>query len=241
MKIGADIGGSNLRVALVNNGKILKYSHIKTPNNKSSFLNAIVSEIKKIDESAVSGIGIGIPGPLKNGKLINPLHIPLHNFNLEKYLKNIFKKKVALENDANCVALAEARYGCKKKNFLIITFGTGIGGGIIINGKLYTGNGFAGEFGHINHKGVSLESAWIKQRGKPRSHEIIKLIAQSIGSLINIFDPDIIIFTGGIDKRSEFLKDIRESVSPYILSPRKVPIQFTQLKHAGILGASLLV
>jgi len=93
MKIGADIGGSNLRVALVNNGKILKYSHIKTPNNKSSFLNAIVSEIKKIDESAVSGIGIGIPGPLKNGKLINP---PIYHYIIliwKNILKIYLKKK----------------------------------------------------------------------------------------------------------------------------------------------------
>ena len=54
-----------------------------------------------------------------------------------------------VENDANCVALSEARLGCKKKNFIVLTIGTGIGGGVIIDGRLYIGQGYAAELGHV--------------------------------------------------------------------------------------------
>ena len=76
-----------------------------------------------------------------------------------------FKKPVEVANDADCVALSEAKYGCKKKNFFILTLGTGIGGGIIIDGKLYTGQGYGGELGHIIlHDGKDLEHMWKENR-----------------------------------------------------------------------------
>ena len=92
-------------------------------------------------------MGTGEPGPLENGIIKNPPNLPLRNFNLKKELEKRFHKKVVIENDVHCVALAEAKLGCKKKNFVVLAFGTGIGGGIIIEGKLYTGQGYAGELG----------------------------------------------------------------------------------------------
>jgi len=137
--IAIDLGGTNLRVALVKDNKILKYIKKKTPKNKNDLLKEMVDSIFSLMTEDVKAIGVGSPGPLKNGIIQNPPNLPFRNFNLKKYLELQFKKRVVIENDAKCVAIAEANLGCRKKNFIILTLGTGIGGGIIINGKLYKG------------------------------------------------------------------------------------------------------
>lgn len=251
--IAIDLGGTNLRVALLKDNKILRYIKKKTPKNKNDLLREMADSISSLMTKDVKAIGVGSPGPLKNGIIKNPPNLPLRNFNLKKFLENKLKKRVVIENDAKCVALAESKLGCKKKNFIILTLGTGIGGGIIINSELYKGNGMAGELGHIIlDNGKDFESLW-KEKGKKikelfenkdkkNLERVAMYLGQGIGSLINVFDPEVVIIAGGVrENGNRFLNMIRKEVKRYQIIPRNIEIKFSRLQHPGILGAGLLV
>jgi len=263
--IGVDLGGSNMRVALIENNKILKYLKEKTPSKSKDLINLMDGLIKGLMSKEVRAIGVASPGPLANGIIRNPPNIPLKNFNLKAHLQKKFKKKVEIANDASCVALAEARLGCKKKNFFILTLGTGIGGGIIINGEPYNGRGYAGELGHLILNDENLEDLWQKNREyckkcfgeklpiknllKMRDKRAKKIIidtadalGKGIASLINVFDPEIVLLSGGIRETGNlFLRKVKKQAKKYVLIPNFPEIKWANLEHPGVLGASLLV
>ena len=152
IKIAVDIGGTKTEVALISKGKIKKIVKYKTPHIKKKFCEELIRHIKeKSDGKNISGIGVSVAGPVYQGKVLNCPHLPIKNFNLKKFLVSKLKKKVEVENDANCFALAELKkgYGKDYRNFVLIAIGTGIGGGIVIDKKLYVGKGAAGEIGHM--------------------------------------------------------------------------------------------
>jgi glucokinase len=264
--IAVDLGGTNLRVSLVKNGKILQYIKKTTPKEKDSLIFEMEDSISQLITKDVKGIGIGSPGPLKDGIIKNPPNLPLRDFNLKKHLEKKFKRKVVIQNDVQCVALAEAKLGCKKKNFIVIAFGTGIGGGLVIDGKIYTGQGYGGEIGHIViDQGKFFEILWQESRKKMKSAfgenilikdligmknpeadeimlEMISFIGKGIGSLINVFDPEIIVLNGGFKETGEtLLNKIRLETKKYITLPKETPIVWSKLDHPGTIGASLLV
>jgi glucokinase len=269
-KIGIDLGGTNLRVALIENNKIIKYIKKPTPKNKKKILDEMCMLISLLINKNFKGIGVASPGPLdsKKGIIKNPPNLPFKNFNLKKYLEKKFSVPVKILNDASCVAIAEAELGCKKKNFIIITIGTGIGGGIIINGKLYSGRGFGGELGHIildNGKyfeklgaGKKLKELTKKSFGKELNvidlinkrdikskkilNELTEYVGQGIASLINIFDPEIVVLNGGVrESGNKYLNMVRKKANKYVIFPRKTKIIWSKLEHPGVLGASLLI
>jgi len=162
LKIGIDIGGTNTKVGVVSpDGEILSYSSFSTQifNTELEFIKVLTEHINKIKEQfsldQIEGIGIGAPnGNYYTGIIENAPNIRWgENFNIVKLLSENFKYPIKLTNDANAAAVGELKYGKGKnlKNFIVITLGTGLGGGLIINGELYHGhNSLAGEFGHIN-------------------------------------------------------------------------------------------
>lgn len=251
--IAVDLGGTNLRVALIEGNRILKYLKEFTPKKQDKLLEKMSEMISCLITKDVKAIGVGSPGPLENGIIKNPPNLPFRNFNLKKYLENKFKKRVVIENDAKCVAIAESKLGCKKKNFIILTLGTGIGGGIIINGNLYKGEGMGGELGHIIlDNGKDFETLW-KEKGKQikelfednekkKLERVAVYLGQGIGSLINVFDPEVVIIAGGVrENGNKFLDMIKKNVKKYQIIPRNVEIKFSRLEHPGVLGAGLLV
>jgi glucokinase len=160
--IGVDLGGTNIKAALVSQkGKMIKKYETKTEAKKGTkaVINNIISAIKKVSSGKILGIGIGSPGPLdyKKGTILNPVNLPFRNVPLRKVIENKFKLKTFLDNDANCFTLAEAIFGQGKKyeNTVGITLGTGLGGGVVINKKIYHGRNNAAELGHmtINYDG----------------------------------------------------------------------------------------
>ncbi len=159
--IAFDIGGTSIRCGLVRNNKILKFVQCDTPKSRKLFLNKICEFIEGFMDGDVAGIGIGFPAPVKDGIVKNPPNVNLNNFNLKKYLEKKFGKIVEVANDVDCVALAELRMGVKKKNFFVIALGTGIGGGVVVDGELYHGGGgYGSELGHILIRGKDFESLW---------------------------------------------------------------------------------
>ncbi|MCF7910306.1 ROK family protein [Candidatus Pacearchaeota archaeon] len=263
--IALDIGGTSMRAAIVDNGKVHNYHQIKTPKTKLLFLKKINELIKNLDSSDVSGIGVGIASPLKNGILKNPPNLPLKNFNLKKFLEKEFKKRVEIKNDAGCFALAEFKKNPRYNNFILLTIGTGIGGGIIINGKEYRGRGHGAEFGHIYIRGKEWELLWKETRKKIKKEfgeeklirdlvkmknkktkklldEVADYFGEGIASLISVFDPDVVLIGGGIrDAGDVFLKSLRKKIKKYSFLQGKTPVYWTGLEHPGIVGASLLL
>ena len=164
--IGVDLGGTNIKTGLVSSyGKIIKKYEAKTQANKGTkkVISNIIKTIDEVKSEKVFGIGIGSPGPFdyKNGIITKPGNLPFRNVPLKKIIQTKFKIKTFLDNDANCFALAEAIFGQGKKyeNVVGITLGTGIGGGIVINKKIFHGRNNAADRKRENHICKNLELA----------------------------------------------------------------------------------
>ncbi len=161
MFIGIDLGGTKIAGALTtSSGKVLTDVQIPTEAGKGK--KHVMGNIKKAirilvrnRKVKIKAIGIGAPGPIiyEKGIVVGAPNLPgWKRVHLKEIFEKEFKVPVFVDNDANCAALAEARFGAGKsvKNFIYVTVSTGIGGGIIIDKKLYHGAiGCAGEFGHM--------------------------------------------------------------------------------------------
>lgn len=155
MIIGIDIGGTNLKAGLIDNGRII--DKITKPTNSFDLIKQIVSTVNELKDNNnvqyLEGIGVGCPGLIIDGKVIESANLHLFDCDLQTILSQEFGIPVIVKNDADMATLAENKYGggVGAKNMLLLTIGTGVGGGIIIDNKLYEGNGGAGEFGHITY------------------------------------------------------------------------------------------
>ena len=161
---GIDVGGTTVKLGLFNTaGELLDKWEITT--RTENFGENILSDIceameaklaeKEISLDDIEGVGIGLPGPITNdGTVLQCVNLGWGTFNVEEKLSEMFRGiKVKAGNDANVAALGEAWQGGGKDydDIVMITLGTGVGGGVIINGKIITGyNGGAGEIGHMH-------------------------------------------------------------------------------------------
>ena len=161
---GIDVGGTTVKLGLFSTaGELLDKWEITT--RTENFGENILSDIceamearlaeKEISLDDIEGVGIGLPGPITNdGTVLQCVNLGWGTFNVEEKLSEMFRGiKVKAGNDANVAALGEAWQGGGKDydDIVMITLGTGVGGGVIINGKILTGyNGGAGEIGHMH-------------------------------------------------------------------------------------------
>ncbi len=162
-RLGIDLGGTNIVAGVVDkNYKIVARASCKTavPRPESEICDSMAEVAKKAIEKAkitiddIQSIGIGVPGAVnpKTGVIEYSANLFFHNWEVVKMMEERLGKKVLIENDANAAALGEYLAGSAKgaKNAVAITLGTGVGGGIIIDGKIYSGSNFAGaELGHM--------------------------------------------------------------------------------------------
>ena len=159
MYIGIDLGGTNIAAAVVDkDGAIIKRTKMPTAADRGArtVIEGLLSVCETLVEEGTAplSIGIGVPGSVndENGEVVFTPNLPLSGVNIAGALQKKFGCPVHLGNDANCAALGEAIAGGAKgaQDVVFITLGTGIGGGIVIGGQLYTGiNGAAGELGHM--------------------------------------------------------------------------------------------
>jgi len=162
--IGVDFGATNTKIGIINTkGKLLSHYQYSTRqfNDGAKLFGELVSRLKKIIEenlkkfSNLIGIGIGAAGPidLKRGIMVDPPNLPiLKGFPLMDFLKTELPFPIAIENDGNAFTLGEGWVGSAKdcQNYCGMTLGTGVGGGIVIDGKILHGaQGMAGEVGHM--------------------------------------------------------------------------------------------
>ncbi|MCD6544882.1 MAG: ROK family protein [Flavobacteriaceae bacterium] len=272
--IGVDLGGTKVVAGLVEEANILKQEYSLIPNtskNKQDIIDTIIKVIDSVYNKNVAGIGIGIPSLVDRHKGIvySVQNIPSwKKVHLKEILENHYKIPVYLDNDANCFALGEYKFGTGKgdENFVGITLGTGIGSGIISKGHLLNDtNCGSGEFGSIpylegiyedycsgkffkTHYNQTGEEVFKQaKKGNPEALKAYEEFGFHLGNTIKTImfsvDPKKIIIGGSIANSKEFfaesmLKSIKSF--PYEESVNNLEIKFTNTANIAILGAASL-
>jgi len=254
MRIGIDLGGTNIGIGLIDSaGRILARNEAQTRAGRSAddIADTIAKMAKKIADGAdIDFIGLGSPGTIDPaGRILFAGNLGFENIDMADMLAARLGQAVHLENDANCAALGEVLFGAARgyRHCIVITFGTGIGSGFIIDGKIYRGPFFgAGEAGHhiiaINGRpctcgkngcweAYASAAALAKSGGANNAKEIFddadkiglidsyfEYIAIGISNLINIFQPEIIVLGGGVSKARGFLENVTKKTIPLIFA-----------------------
>ena len=274
-RVGVDLGGTNIVAGVINEEmKIIGRGKLKT--NCPRAAEAILEDVAKAVEAAVIdagitmndvvSVGIGTPGSVnkKNGVIEYANNLAFDNVPARDILESRLKKTIYLDNDANCAALGEAKAGAGKgvNSFVAITLGTGVGSGIVIDGKLVTGvNDAAGEMGHMvivadgepctcGRRGVNGRTSFDAMRAgdetaKKVVNQYIFYLAAGITNVVNALQPDMICIGGGIGHEKEnLLVPLRKMVERERYSIHaKVQTQIISAElgnDAGLIGAALL-
>jgi len=226
--IGVDLGGTNVRAGLVQNGKIIKLKArpISGHAKQEIVLEEVCETIAAVFQSGVRGIGIDVPSlvDVEKGIVYSVANIPSWlKVPLKKILEKRFGVPVFVNNDAKCFALGELHYGEGRgyKNLIGLIIGTGLGAGIIIGGKIFYGsNGSAGEIGHAPYlenefehycsgrffqREFGLDAFTAEQRANAGDRAAQKMFdafgdhfANAIMTLLYAYDPEIIVLGGGV-------------------------------------------
>lgn len=153
--IGVDIGGTTVKAGLIDGDKVISKVSTKTIVDNvmkcvSKLIGQLLSE-NKLKTTDIKGISLGCPGIMSRGVIISSANLKLSNCNLLEEMAKITSLPVIAKNDGDMATIAEYKMGAGKgsSNMVMLIFGTGLGGGIIIDGKPYEGLGGAGEVGHI--------------------------------------------------------------------------------------------
>jgi glucokinase len=274
MKIGVDLGGTNIRVGLIDGLKIVKQNKVllEEKDNLESTLEQLISIIVMVNNDDVTGIGVGVPSvvDLEKGIVYDVVNIPSwKEVHLRQILEREFYVPVYINNDVNCFVLGEKYFGAGQnyKNIVGITIGTGIGSGIIINNKLYSGNNCgAGEIGYLPYRDHDLEyycssnffekihnttayDTFLRaEKKEARALELWKEFGHNIGmalkSVLYAYDPEIIILGGSITGAFPFFKDQMYKTLGDTYFPKSVEnlkICLSEVENVSMLGAASLV
>lgn len=181
--LGIDIGATKTIFLAVRFGggkfKILEMARCSTPRKEGEILKMVEENFKGLaGKHEIIGLGIGFAGPVdfKRGAALAGPNLKTGKIEFKKYLSKKLRIPVTVDNDAKCFVLAESIFGAAKgyKNIIGLTIGTGIGGGIIIDGKIYRGaTGLAGEFGHNTGYDKKEKKYEWEQTGSGRGLEMI--------------------------------------------------------------------
>ena len=273
--LAIDIGGTMIKYGLVSSdGEILSTDKIETEAEKGleNILNKIDNIFKRYKENNPVGIAVSGTGQTNGiiGKVIggNPIIPNWIGTNLVKILEKKYNLPAVLENDVNCVALGEKWIGAGKdlSNFICLTIGTGIGGGIILNNQLFRGENFvAGEFGHILIKKGEFEQfasttaliRLVKERTRKTLNgkeifylekkeiveyqevisEWIENLTDGLSSIVYCFNPANIILGGGVIEQGEALINrVKNSLFKKIGSQFKEKLNIIQAKLGNNAG-----
>jgi len=271
--IGVDLGGTNIRAGKIANGKLIKVTKAPTPGKGSvdEVFDKICSVIDGCFDASTTSIGVGVPSvvDVEKGIVYDVVNIPSWKVvPLKEMLEKRYNVPVYVNNDANCFAVGEKYFGKAKsfKNIVGVTLGTGLGCGLIFNGKLYEGsNCGAGEFGNVpylqhnveyycsgqfftDEKKVSAIDIFQKaQKGDPNALQLFDEYGFHLGvvlkSILYSYDPEIIILGGSVSQSFEFFKDamfhaLQDFAFSNVLANIKIDV--SDLENSAIFGAAAL-
>ena len=154
--IGVDLGGTKILAGIVDrDGTVERRRELPTPlESQEELLQGIASAVEDVLEDDVAAIGLGIPSTIdqRSGRAVTSVNIPLADLDVRGWVRDRFGLPTGIDNDANAATLAEWAYGAGRgtRHMVMLTLGTGVGGGLILDGKPYRGSvGAGGELGHV--------------------------------------------------------------------------------------------
>jgi len=275
MTLGIDIGGTNISLGLVQAGKIEQgFSVPSFPKGASleETLEYLSAQIRKIFRPEVERIGIGVPTvvDIHRGIVYDALNIPSwKEVHLRDYLEKEFGIPVDINNDANCFAMGVyASYPAddKPEVLVVITLGTGVGLGIVHEGKLFCGaNCGAGELCALPYGGSiiedftskkfltdngwdSMDAAKAAREGNPEALALFEAFGRHLGALLHTvmlaYDPDRIALSGGIANNEPFFRASLEKYLrdhfPYGKALERLRIDICTNDDLPVIGASMI-
>jgi glucokinase len=289
--LGVDVGGTKILAGVVDReGGVERREGRPTPqSSQEDLLAELDAVVERLLGDDVAALGFGLPSTIDQarGRAVASVHIPLEEMDFRDRMAERFGLPVGIDNDANAAAIAEWRLGAARgaSYVVMLTLGTGIGGGLILDGRPYRGwSGAAAELGHMvldyggapcgqgcighghfealaagkvadeaarrrfgleaNARRLVAEARAGHQAARDDLAEIGRRLGAGLGSLVNIFDPEVIVLGGGFAEADEFvLGPARETLAVEALAPGRdhVRIEWAQLgPDAGMIGSALV-
>jgi glucokinase len=286
--IGVDVGGTKILAGVVDrDGKVLSRHLVESPeSSEESVLEALEESIEALLDERVRAIGLGVPANLDRTtrKVLRATNLPLDDFDLVEHVRARFGLPVGIENDAGAAALAEWKLGAGRgaSNLVVLTLGTGVGGGIVLGGALYRGWAEIGHMvvlaggppcqgnchghGHLEALasgtaadrearelfGEEADARELIERAREgdeaaaaRLDEIAGYLGAAIGSLANLFDPELVVVGGGFGEAAgDLLLDRAQAVArEEALTPADATLRVVSAElgaDAGLIGAGLV-
>jgi len=285
--IGVDLGGTKVLAGVVDrDGNVEHRRERPTPvGSQRELLTGLDEAVAELMRDDIVAIGFGIPSRIdqRTGEIQGSVNIPLADLDLRDRMSDRFGLPVAIDNDANAATLAEFVAGAAKdaRDMVMLTLGTGCGGGAVIDGKLYRG---WAEFGHmvVEYNGRPCQGSCtglghlegyvtgtaatklaqeefgpavdshrlvrLADEGEPRAVEILaemgRYLGAGIATLVNIFDPEVVVIGGGFAAAGDFvLGPAREIVIRDSLGDAGARVQIVRAQlgtAAGLIGAGLV-
>jgi glucokinase len=289
--IGIDVGGTKIAAGVIDReGRIQRRVERRTPaDSRDEFLELLDEIVDELRIEGVDAIGFGLPSTIdqRTGRVVGSVHVPLNDFDFRDHAAERFSIPVALDNDGNAAAIAEWKIGAGRgtTHMIMLTLGTGVGGGLILDGKPYRGwVGAGAEIGHMvleyggepcsgtctghghfeqvssgraaDRKAVELlgpgatgrELVGAAREGNDEALEAVREIGRklgaALGSLVNIFNPEVIVIGGGFSQaRDLFLEPALETMKVEALRPGRDLVRVVPAllgPDAGLVGAGFV-
>jgi glucokinase len=285
--IGVDVGGTKILSGVVDrDGNILERNLVESPgSSEQDVLAALESSVEALLDDRIGALGFGVPANLERGtgRILRATNLPLDDFDLAAHARSRFGLPVAVENDGNAATLAEWKLGAGRgtSNLVMLTLGTGVGGGIVLDGSLYRGWAELGHIvvlaggppcqgnchGHGHLEGLVSGTAadrkarelWgpeadartLVRRAREGVEEALakldeaaEYLGAAIGSLANIFNPELFVVGGGFGEGVDhILGPTQEVARRQALAPADKTLRVVSADlgtDAGLVGAGLI-
>jgi glucokinase len=286
--IGVDVGGTKILAGVVErDGTVVTHREYPTPlESEGELLDGLEAAVRELLDDRVAAVCFGVPSRIdqRAGIAIGSVNIPLVDCPLRDVMRERLGLPVEIENDANAAAIAEWKIGAGRgtSDMIMLTLGTGVGGGLILGGRPYRGSiGAGAELGHIVivHDGELCScggrghlEAYVSGKGAERvateafgpavdAHRLVRLahegdpkavellteigrkLGSGLGSLINIFDPELVVIGGGFAAAGDLiLEPAHELLRREALKPMRDSVRIVRAElgtSAGLVGAGM--
>ena len=289
--IGVDVGGTKILAGVLDGeGAVERQEERPTPvASQDEFLAGLDAVVESLLDDGIAALGFGIPSTIdqRTGRAVSSVHVPLADLDFRDRMASRFGLPVAIDNDGNAAAIAEWKLGAGRgaSHLVVLTLGTGIGGGLILDGRPYRGSiGAGAELGHmvLEYNGVpcggnctghghfealaagpAADEAAERRFGTGADARRLVAAAEAgdeaavrdlaelghrlgagIATLVNIFDPELVIIGGGFaDAGDLILGPARETLAVEALAPGRDVVRIVRAElgpEAGMIGAGLV-